>query len=83
MRSAIVARRCKLSLPHSFAEGGGGGVVGGVEGGTDETGSVPLMGDDERGICGMLGDFNEAWNRGSMGSEVASVEKLWAVIGGE
>jgi hypothetical protein len=73
MRSAIVTRRCKLSLPDSFAEGGGGGV----EGGTDETGSVPLplMGDDEGGNCGMPGDFDGAWNRGSMGSEVASVER--------
>lgn len=49
--------------------------MGGVECGTGETGSVPLVGDGERGICGMLGDFDGAWNRGSMGSEVASVER--------
>jgi len=64
-----------LSLPDSFADEGVGGVSGGVVGGTDERGSVPLMGDDERGI-GMLGDNNGVWNRGSMGSEVVSVARF-------
>jgi hypothetical protein len=67
-----------LSLPDSFAEGG---VAGGVAGGTDESESVPVMGDAERGI-GVLGDFNGTWNRGSMGSGVVSVVRFEPEGGG-